>query len=238
MEDPHKVFNFLKLKLVEKERIIFELQKELSDKDEKVHAMERLVRASAQASLSEKRDQIRFRSWRSTSQTVVASLLERLSLVESAYAGLLELKGSFQLEMPVSTRQSSIYPLAQSETERLLASTLVECARYRHDANEQRARCESLSQQLALLLQTHRPQQLSSIDEGTRTQLRLAEATIAQMQSFHRQLVREKETLALELESLRHRSRPVVAHDVECASPAPPPFRLPSNKYNGGMHAW
>ncbi|CUG89955.1 Hypothetical protein, putative [Bodo saltans] len=222
-----KIVDFLRLKLVEKERTIFELQKDLLVKDEKLHEMERLLREAQRPSTSGD-----FKLWKSTSQIIVKSLLERITVVTGAYENLLSLNRRCFLEMPRPARNN--IPVLPTDTDRLLASTLIESARYRHEMNELRARNESLSQQLSLV--THPSLQQQALSSSDTAHLRRAEATIQHMASLQRKLIQEKDSLSLEVESLRRHSQSHSAHlHGDNPSSTSIPFRLPTNKYAFGL---
>jgi predicted RNase H-like nuclease (RuvC/YqgF family) len=224
-----KIVDFLRLKLVEKERSIFQLQKELSAKDEKLHEMERSLRESKKGPTS-----VDFRIWKSTSQLVVLSLLERIRLVTDAYDKLLDLNRKCSSQAPRALLRN-VNPLP-TETDRLLASTLIECARYRHEVNELRARSESLSQQMSLVSHSVQQHQQPVASSDAAQAVRQAESTIHHLTSLQRKLVREKDALALEVAALR-RSQPRSADqvDIERLVQTPIAFRLPLNKYAAGF---
>lgn len=221
-EVDRKVIQFLKNKIVERERTIFQLQSELVKKDEKVHDAERMLRSSQSYCIPRER----FRLWRSTSQLVVASLLARSNIVEEANESYLALQRTFLLKPNVAGSRSGV-----DADRRLLASTLVECARYRQEADEQRIRGASLAHQLSLVYSQRRPND----NELLRAQLRDAEMKINEMQSFQQTLIREKELLALQVDQLQH---PMRSGDdlVNFSTSSPvPAFRMPSNKYAIGL---
>lgn len=184
------VIQFLRGKVVERDRTIFELQKKLQECTEALHnsRKETIKRSTTKWEPCDG-------AWKQSSKLIVKCLLERIAMMSEHFCTLEDLKISCLHRCPIAPaaqcedkRHQSLDSLRALENEkailqrdlmkceRLVVSTTVECKRLQNDVQEERLRNEILQHRVdQLSRQSSSAVVLAGEAESLRTALRTAQ---------------------------------------------------------------